>query len=124
MVVTEAASYSAATEGTAEEEAVGGPTVCVAPRSSSCWSGGQDGLPAARTPSPLLSRGTGLSAAAAALSQENPGGGAQWGWGLHGGGEEDTPVGEVTGDQVGRQEECHQSKEVQDEGRGSPRTPG
>lgn len=124
MVVTKAADHSAATEGTAEEEAIGGPAVCVAPRSSSCRSGGRDGLPAARTPSPLLSRGTRLSMAAAPLSQENPRGGAQWGWGLDGGGEEDTPVREVTGDQVGRQEERRQNEEVQDEGRGLPRTPG
>ena len=30
--------------------------------------------------------GTGLSTAAAPFSQENPGGGTQWGWGLNGGG--------------------------------------
>ena len=40
------------------------------------------------------------------------------------GGEEDTPVEEVTGDKVGRWEERRQNEEVQDEGRGLPRAPG
>ena len=40
MVVTKATTASVATEGTAEEEAIGGPAVCLATRDSSCWSGG------------------------------------------------------------------------------------
>ena len=123
MVVTKAATHSAASEGTAAEEAIGGPAVGVAPRGSCCWSGGRDGLPAARTPSPLLGRGTGLSTAAAPsvrrILGEEPSGAGGWMEGVR-----RTPLGEVTGDQVGRQEERRQNEEVQDEGRGSPRTPG
>ena len=73
MVVTKAATHSAASEGTAAEEAIGGPAVGVAPRGSRCWSGGRDGLPAARTPSPLLGRGTELSTAAAPSVRRIPG---------------------------------------------------